>query len=88
MVSEVFGQTGRECAGCGDQRSDEGIACEEIGSLTWTDRSGQQACSVGRKTLTSPDDGFSVPTNATTTSGQKSVTKAKLMPVTIISIDA
>jgi hypothetical protein len=34
------------------------------------------ACSVGRKTLTSTDDGFSVPTTATTKSGQNSVSPA------------
>ena len=43
------------------------------------------ACSSGRKTLTSPDDGLSVPRKATTSSGQKSESPAKAMPVSIIS---
>ena len=43
------------------------------------------ACSVGRKTLTSPDDGFSVPTTAMSRSGQNAVTRAKPMPVANIS---
>jgi hypothetical protein len=43
------------------------------------------ACSVGRKTLTSPDDGLSVPATATIISGQKSVSPAKPTPVSVIS---
>jgi hypothetical protein len=43
------------------------------------------ACSSGRKTLTSPLDGLSVPTNAIKSSGQKSVTAAKARPVAAMS---
>ena len=47
------------------------------------------ACSVGRKTLTSPADGLSVPTTAITSSGQNQVTLAKPMPVaTMIPVAA
>ena len=46
------------------------------------------ACSVGRNTLTSPADGFSVPATATISSGQKSVTPAKPIPVSTISAEA
>ena len=42
------------------------------------------ACSSGRKTLTSPLDGLSVPTSAITASGQKSVMNANPMPVAIM----
>jgi hypothetical protein len=41
-------------------------------------------CSSGRKTLTSPPDGLSVPTKAITSSGQKASTPAKPSPVTAI----
>jgi hypothetical protein len=43
------------------------------------------ACSSGRKTLTSPLEGLSVPTSATTRSGQKSVSTANPTPVAPIS---
>ncbi len=46
------------------------------------------ACSVGKKTLTSPDDGLSVPTTAMTKSGQNAVTPAKPSPVANISAHA
>ena len=46
------------------------------------------ACSVGRNTLTSPDEGFNVPTTATTIIGQKVVTPANPSPVTSISAAA
>ena len=43
------------------------------------------ACSVGRKSVTSPALGLSVPTTAITSSGQNAVTLAKPTPVAIIS---
>ena len=46
------------------------------------------ACSVGTKTLTSPADGFSVPSTATTSSGQKAVRLAKPIPVASMSAAA
>ena len=42
----------------------------------------------GRKTLTSPADGFSVPSTATTSSGQNDVSPAKPIPVANMSADA
>jgi hypothetical protein len=47
--------------------------------------SARAACSVGTKTLTSPADGFSVPSTATTSSGQKVVKPAKPRPVASIN---
>jgi hypothetical protein len=47
-----------------------------------------RACSVGRKTLTSPDEGFMVPAIATSSSGQKSLSPANPKPVTIASAEA
>ena len=52
------------------------------------DASASTACSVGRKRVTSPADGFTVPTNATTSSGQKEVAPAKPRPVAAISAAA
>src|SRR5690242_12909301 len=49
------------------------------------ERSAIAACSVGRKMLTSPPDGFSVPTNPTMISGTKRVTVANPSPVRPIS---
>ena len=46
------------------------------------------ACSVGRNTLTSPDEGFNVPTTATTIIGQKVVTPANPRPVSTINAAA
>ena len=46
------------------------------------------ACSSGRKTLTSPLEGFSVPTTAISNNGQKAVNHANPMPVAAISIAA
>ncbi len=43
------------------------------------------ACSVGRKRLTSPAEGFSVPATATTISGQNDVSPANPRPVAAIS---
>jgi hypothetical protein len=43
------------------------------------------ACSVGRNTLTSPDDGLRVPTTATTSSGQNVVKPANPRPVPTIT---
>ena len=46
------------------------------------------ACSVGRNRLTSPDEGLSVPTTATTIIGQNVVTPANPIPVKTISAAA
>src|SRR5262249_1045262 len=46
--------------------------------------SGGTACSVGRKSVTSPADGLTVPTKAIARSGQKEVTPAKPRPVATI----
>ena len=46
------------------------------------------ACSVGRNTLTSPADGFSVPTTAMRSSGTNHVTPANPSPVAAIMIPA
>jgi hypothetical protein len=46
------------------------------------------ACSVGRKTLTSPEEGFRVPAIVTTMSGQNAVNPAKPKPVRNISAAA
>jgi len=45
-------------------------------------------CSSGRNTLTSPLDGFSVPTTAITSSGKKSCGRTKAPPVAAISAEA
>jgi hypothetical protein len=46
------------------------------------------ACSSGKNTLTSPLDGFSVPTRAMSSNGQNCVNIANPMPVAAISIAA
>ena len=46
------------------------------------------ACSIGRNTLTSPAEGFSVPTTATMNSGQKEWATANPIPVANISTAA
>jgi len=46
------------------------------------------ACSTGRNRLTSPAEGFSVPTTATTNSGQKLTVTANPIPVSSISAHA
>jgi hypothetical protein len=46
------------------------------------------ACSVGTKTLTSPADGFRVPSTATTSSGQNEVRPRNPIPVAHMSADA
>src|SRR6185437_7737862 len=43
------------------------------------------ACSSGRNTLTSPELGFSVPMNATTSSGHSDDRPAKARPVAVVS---
>ena len=45
----------------------------------------RRACSSGRNTLTSPELGLSVPTKATSSSGQNDEKPAKPMPVAAIS---
>ncbi|CAB5026642.1 unannotated protein [freshwater metagenome] len=49
---------------------------------------GNKACSVGKKTLTSPEEGLIVPIIATINSIQNQVTEANPMPVAIIAADA
>lgn len=48
-------------------------------------RRARSECSRGTNTLTSPDDGFSVPTAATTNNGSSNSTKPKAKPVAAIS---
>ena len=50
--------------------------------------SANAACSTGRNRLTSPADGFSVPTTATRNSGQKLAVAANPIPVSNISAHA
>ena len=50
--------------------------------------SASAACSIGRNRLTSPAEGFSVPTTATMNSGQKAVVVANPIPVSSISAHA
>lgn len=53
-----------------------------------SDAAANLACSKGRKTLTSPELGLSVPTNATIRSGQNDDKTEKPSPVTTISAAA
>ena len=50
--------------------------------------SASTACSVGRKRLTSPEEGLSVPATAMTRSGQNCVTPKKPAPVASMSREA
>ncbi len=60
------------------------IAVKSRGSAA----SASAACSTGRNKLTSPAEGFSVPTIATASSGQKLVVIQNPIPVAIISTQA
>ena len=82
VVGNEVGETRRERAERGGEDRGEVVHARTRAHAGSRARGRQRnACSVGRNTLTSPDDGFNVPTTATTSSGQNVVNPANPRPV-------